>query len=177
MTEPGKNRRVVLYGNPALRLAAKPVEKLTDELRALCADLKVTMLAQDGLGLAANQIGVPVAIYAISPRGADEDAEPYCILNPVIVANEGLIEAEEGCLSLPGIYDFLPRPEYVKVSGMGEDGKPIRVEGRRLLARALIHEFEHLQGKLFIDHLSETRRKMLKTKLDELESQEAKLCG
>jgi len=177
MPEPaGRNRRVVLYGNPALRVTAGLVSDITADLRRLLADLKQTMLVQDGLGLAANQLAEPVAVFAIDPRGADVDLEPYCVLNPEIVATEGTVEAEEGCLSLPGVYDFLPRPELVRISGIDENGRPFQVEGRGLLARALIHEREHLKGVLFIDHLSENRRQMLSGKLKELQIREAQSC-
>jgi len=134
------------------------------------------MLTQDGLGLAANQLAETVAAFAINPSGADVDQEPYCIINPQVVASEGTIEAEEGCLSLPGLFDFLPRPEFVRVSGLDEELRPVTVEGTRLLARALLHELDHLHGVLFIDHLSETRRQLLSTKLKELEAREKELC-
>jgi peptide deformylase len=102
--------------------------------------------------------------------------EPYCIINPELTATEGLIEAEEGCLSLPGLYEILPRPETVRVSGLDEELRPITVEGTRLLARALMHEIDHLNGVLFIDHVSESRRRMFSTKLKELEAKEAEQC-
>ncbi len=173
----GRNRRVVLYGHPALRTKSRLIEKLTPELTPFLADLKASMLKQDGLGLAANQIAETVAAFAINPRADDVDVEPYCIINPQVVATEGRVEAEEGCLSLPGLFDFLPRPEFVRVTGLDEELRPITVEGTRLLARALLHEIDHLNGVLFIDHLSETRRRLFGTKLKELESQEKKLCA
>jgi peptide deformylase len=166
------NRRVVLYGHRALRTKSRLIEELTPELVQFLEDLKMTMLTQDGLGLAANQIGETVAAFVINPRAADVDHEPYCIINPQVVGTEGLVEAEEGCLSLPGLFDFLPRPEFVRVSGLDEELRPITVEGTRLLARALLHEVDHLNGVLFIDHLSESRRRMLSTKLKELEEKE-----
>ena len=170
------NRRVVVYGNRALRTKSRLIEKLTPELVQMLADLKMTMLTQDGLGLAANQIGETVAAFAINPRAADIDQEPYCIINPELTATEGLIEAEEGCLSLPGLFEILSRPEFVRVSGLDEELRPVMVEGARLLGRALLHETEHLNGVLFIDRLSETRRRMLGTKLKELEAKEAEQC-
>jgi len=170
----GQNRRVVVYGHPVLRTKSRLITELTPEIVQLLEDLKVSMLTQDGLGLAANQVAEPVAVFAINPRSADIDQEPYCILNPQIAATEGSIEAEEGCLSLPALYDFLPRPEFVRITGLDEELKPITVEGTRLLARALLHEIDHLNGVLFIDRLSESRRKMLSTKLKELEAKEAK---
>lgn len=168
----GVNRRVVLYGNKALRTKSGLVKELTPELVQFLEDLKVSMLAQDGLGLAANQIAQTVAVFAVNPRAADIDREPYCIINPMVVASEGRVEAEEGCLSLPGLFDFLPRPEFVRISGLDEDLQPITVEGTNLLARALLHEIDHLNGVLFIDHLSDSRRRMLGTRLKELEAKE-----
>ncbi|MBN2465053.1 peptide deformylase [candidate division WOR-3 bacterium] len=173
----GTNRRVVLYGNPALRTRSRPVEKLTPELVQFLQDLKVSMLTQDGLGLAANQLAVTVAAFAINPAGADVDQEPYCIINPQTVATEGTVEAEEGCLSLPGLFDFLPRPEFARITGLNEELQPITVEGTaRLLTRALLHEIDHLNGVLFIDHLGPTRRGMFSTKLKELEAMEKEQC-
>jgi len=168
----GVNRRVVLYGHRALRTKSRLIGELTSDLVKFLEDLKVSMLTQDGLGLAANQIAETVAAFAINPRAVDDDREPYCIINPEVVATEGLVEAEEGCLSLPGLFDFLPRPEFVRISGLNEELQPITVEGTRLLARALLHEIDHLNGVLFIDHLSESRRRMLGTKLKELEERE-----
>jgi peptide deformylase len=173
----GKNRRVVLYGHRALRTKSRLIEKLTPELVQFLEDLKVSMLTQDGLGLAANQVAETVAAFAINPRATDVDVEPYSIINPEVVATEGLVEAEEGCLSLPRLFDYLPRPEFVRVTGLDEELRPITKEGTRLLARALLHEIDHLNGVLFIDHLSETRRRLFDTKLKELESQEKKQCA
>jgi len=173
----GKIRRVILYGHPALRTKSRLIDKLTPELVQFLEDLKTSMLTQDGLGLAANQIAEPVAAFAINPRSADVDCEPYCIINPQVVATEGLVEAEEGCLSLPGLYDFLPRPEFVRISGLDDELRPVTVEGTALLARAMLHETDHLNAILFIDHLSESRRRMFSTKLKELESQEAAQCA
>lgn len=168
---------MVLYGHPALRTKSRLIDRLTPELVRFLEDLRLSMLTQDGLGLAANQIAEPVAAFAINPRSADVDHEPYCIINPRVVATEGLVEAEEGCLSLPGLYDFLPRPAFVRISGLDEELRPVTVEGRGLLARAMMHETDHLNGVLFIDHLSESRRKMFSTKLKELETQETAQCA
>jgi peptide deformylase len=172
----GVNRRVVLYGHPALRTKSRLVKKLTPELIQFMADLKASMLTQDGLGLAANQLAETVAVLTINPRAADVDREPYCIINPQVAAAEGQIEAEEGCLSLPGLFDFLPRPEFVRVTGLDEELRPLALEGTKLLARALLHEIDHLNGVLFIDHLSETRRRLLGSKLKEFEAREKDQC-
>lgn len=171
------HRRVVLYGHRALRTKSRLIEKLTPELVQFLEDLKASMLTQDGLGLAANQVAETIAAFAINPRADDVDVEPYCVINPQVVATEGLVEAEEGCLSLPGLFDFMPRPEFVRIAGLDEELRPITVEGTRLLARAMLHEIDHLNGVLFIDHLSETRRRLFDTKLRELESREKKQCA
>jgi peptide deformylase len=173
----GVNRRVVLYGHRALRTKSRLIDRLTPEIVQFLEDLKVSMLTQDGLGLAANQLAETVAAFVINPHAADIDEEPYCIINPEVVATEGLVEAEEGCLSLPGLFDFLPRPEFARIAGLDEELRPVTVEGTRLLARGLLHETEHLSGILFIDHLSEARRQLYSTKLKELETREKERCG
>jgi peptide deformylase len=168
----GVNRRIVMLGNPALRGACRPVKDITPDVRKLIADLKKTMLEQEGLGLAANQIAEPLAVFAVNPKGADQDHEPYCIINPRLVATEGSIEREEGCLSIPEVYDVVTRPEFVRVTGLDEDGNERTFEAGGMLARAFAHEMNHLEGVLFIDHLSPVRRKMLASRLAEIEAQE-----
>lgn len=170
-------RRIVLYGNPILRTVARQIDKITPEIRQLIADLQATMLRKDGVGLAANQIGVPVAIFALNPQGADIDRPPAGIINPQIIATEGQIEREEGCLSFPDVFEVITRPEMVIVKGIDAAGKIIQIEASGLLARAIIHEYEHLQGILFIDHLSDVRRKLLESRLNEIKEEEQKACG
>ncbi len=173
---PGRNRRIVMYGNPALRRRAVELPELDTGVRRLLADLRVTMIEQDGLGLAANQIGEPVSVFAVDPRGADVDAGPYCIINPRLIAVEGEVEREEGCLSIPGVYEVISRPELVRIAGIDEDGRPVEVEATGLLARAFAHETDHLNGTLFIDHLGKARRALLASRLKEIETREA-ACG
>ncbi len=173
MIEPvGTSRRVVLYGNPALRTKARPIRAITADIRRLFADLKASMLAADGLGLAANQIAETVQCFAVNPPGADVDAAPYCLCNPQLIGAEGRIEREEGCLSLPGLYDILARPEHVRVRGIDENGREVTVEASGLLARVLLHELDHLNGVLFIDHLSPTRQLMVNSRLQQLAARE-----
>jgi peptide deformylase len=127
------------------------------------------MLCQDGLGLAANQIGEPLSIFVFNPGGVGVEQEPVAVLNPEIILKEGKEEREEACLSLPGISEVLLRPYKVIVKGYNENGKEIELTGSGLLARVFQHEIDHLNGMFFIDHLSATRRKMLKKQLDEIE--------
>jgi len=147
------------------------------ELLQTMADLKTTMLEQDGLGLAANQIGEDVAVIAINPRAADVDMEPCCLVNPELIQSEGVVEAEEGCLSLPAIYEVVARPERVGIRALGEDGRRLELEASGLLARALVHEIDHVNGILFVDHISPLRRKMLAERLRQIEEQEKRVCG
>ncbi|HDQ98815.1 MAG TPA: peptide deformylase [candidate division WOR-3 bacterium] len=170
----GRNRRVVLYGHPVLRLRAVEVESLDDRARRFLADLKATMLEQDGLGLAGNQLGEPVRAFAIDPRSTGVDREPYCVLNPRVLAVEGRLEREEGCLSLPGIYEVVTRPEFIRIAGIGEDAKPVELEATGLLARAFAHEIDHLDGRLFVDHLSKLRLALLGRRLADLEERESR---
>lgn len=173
----GSNRRIVLYGSPLLRQRCLLVKTLDHDVRRLLADLKTTILAQDGLGLAANQIGESLLVFAVNPRAADIDEEPYCIINPELVATEGAVEREEGCLSIPGVYDVVTRPGLVRIRGLNEAGAPVEVEATGMLARTLSHELDHLSGVLFIDRLGPTRRKLLASRLEEIAARETRLCG
>lgn len=164
----GKNHKILLYGNPILREKTKPVKKVDSIVKKLLADLKTTMLAQDGLGLAANQIGAEYAIFVFNPRGANVDKDPVAVLNPVVIKAEGKEEREEACLSLPGIVEVLLRPQKVTIKGFDEEGREIEITGSGLLGRVFQHEIDHLNGIFFIDHLSTTRRRMLKKQLDEI---------
>ncbi len=173
----GNCRRIVLYGNPVLRTIARQIHSVTPEIAQLLTDLQATMMRKDGVGLAANQIGVPLTVFSLNPQAADCDRPPTCIINPQIIATEGEIENEEGCLSFPDIFEVVKRPEMVIVKGIDASGKELTLQATGILARAIIHEYEHLQGILFIDHLSELRRKLLESRLKELIEEEQKACG
>jgi peptide deformylase len=164
----GKVRDIRIYGDPVLRRKADRVEKIDPALLALAADLVATMLARDGVGLAANQIGDRHAVVALNPKGADVQQDVLVLVNPEVVECSGTAEREEACLSLPGISEVLARPARVKVRAVGLDGKALEVTGEGTLARALLHETDHLNAVLFIDHLPLVRRRMLKGRLEEL---------
>lgn len=173
----GRCRRIVLYGNPVLRTVARRINEITPEIKQLLDDLLVTMIKNDGVGLAANQIGVPLMVFALNPRSCDIDRPPLCIINPEITATEGEVETEEGCLSLPDIYEVVSRPKLVRLKGVDCAGNPLEMETTGLLARAVAHEIDHLHGTLLIDHISELRRKLLATRLKELEEMERRACA
>jgi peptide deformylase len=149
-----------LLGDPVLREKAAPVEAVTEEVRALIADMFETMYAEDGVGLAAPQIGISERILVIETR--EEGSEPIAFVNPIISQeSEETEKAEEGCLSLPGLNDVVERAARVVVDGLDRDGNPQKIAAEGLLSRALQHEIDHIDGILFIDRVSPLKRQML----------------
>ncbi len=140
---------IVVLGDPVLRAETRPVAAVTDELRTLVADMFETMRAAEGIGLAAPQVGRTERLCVVEVEG-----QAFTLFNPEIIAREGTIKWEEGCLSIPEVFGWVERAQYVKVRAMDLDGTEIEVEGRDLLAVCMQHEIDHLDGKLFIDHLS-----------------------
>ncbi len=145
---------ITVLGQPILRLETVPVETVTDELRALADDMFETMRAADGVGLAAPQVGRTERLCVV-----EVEDQAHALFNPEIVAREGKIKWEEGCLSIPDVYGWVERSQYVKVRAMDRNGETIEVEGTDLMAVCLQHEIDHLYGKLFIDHLSFLKRR------------------
>lgn len=163
-------REIRLYGDPVLREECRPVETVDDEVRRLIDDLWETMYAADGIGLAAPQVGVPLRVFVYDVR--DPEAEPGVLVNPEIVRREGADRGEEGCLSLPGLSEVVERAARVVVRGLDERGEPVEMEAEGLLARCLQHERDHLDGVLFIDHLSPLKRRLALRKWERLEESE-----
>jgi len=143
---------IVKYGDPVLRKKTALVERVDDRIRKLIEDMFQTMYAAPGVGLAANQVGLSLrlAVIDIKPNGR---SEKIVLINPEIESLSGDIEEEEGCLSLPGFYAETKRRSKARVRALNESGLPIVVEGEGLLARALQHEIDHLEGKVYIDHV------------------------
>ncbi len=165
----GQKQKIRIFGDQALQEKTKPVTEITEEILQLIADMKETMLEQEGLGLSANQIGVPLSVIAINPRGAGINQDPYVVINPELVEASGLIEREEGCLSIPGISEVVARPAKVVVKGLNEQGKPIQINAEGILARVFMHEIDHLNGIFLINHLGKTRLELLQSKLREIQ--------
>ncbi len=159
---------IVKYGNPVLREISKPVEKITTEVKDLVADMMATLKEANGLGFAAVQIGVPLRVFVVDLSAIDITASPKVFINPEILETNGTIEYEEGCLSFPGIYQRLVRPERLKAKATDEDGKEFVIEADGLAARAILHEHDHLDGILFIDHFSAISRALVERKLKKL---------
>jgi peptide deformylase len=145
---------ITVLGAPILRQATQPVVEVTDELRALADDMFETMRAASGVGLAAPQVGRTERLCVV-----EVDRVAVALFNPEIVERDGKIRWEEGCLSIPEVFGWVDRSAWVKVRAVGRDGEPVEVEGRDLLAVCLQHELDHLDGKLFLDHLSFLKRR------------------
>jgi peptide deformylase len=149
-------RPLHLLGSPVLRQRSAEVKSVDDEVRRLVEDLYETMNAARGVGLAANQVGVARRVAVV-----DADGDRFVMIDPMIIEAEGRSTAEEGCLSIPDIYGDVTRPERVILEALDQDGTRYRKEATGLKARAIQHEIDHLDGILFLDHLSLIRRQML----------------
>lgn len=161
-------RPIVKYGSPVLREVSRPVEKITTEINDLLADLKSTVKVANGLGLSAVQIGVPLRVFIIDLSAIDITADFKVFIDPEIIESSGMVEYEEGCLSFPGIFQRLSRPERVTVKASDENGQEFTMEAVGLTARAILHEYDHLDGVLFIDHFSAISKALLDRKLKKL---------
>lgn len=153
-------RKLRYMGDPVLREKAAPVAEVTEEIRTLIADMFDTMYAEEGVGLAAPQVGVGHRVIVVDPR--DEDVQPFALINPEIVhLGDELVRDEEGCLSIPGLKEIVERPATVRVEAVTGEGEPVVIDAEGLLARILQHEVDHLDGILFLDRVSALKRKML----------------
>jgi peptide deformylase len=152
-------RPIVQLPDPVLRKISSPVQKIDDEIKKLIEDMFETMYDAPGVGLAAVQLGVTKRVVTIDATRGDEEKVPMVFINPEIVsASEAKDSKEEGCLSISEFYEEVERPSQVKVRYMDEKGKTHEIEADGLLARALQHEIDHLNGVLFIDHISKLKR-------------------
>ncbi len=152
-------REVRYLGDPVLREMCREVETIDDDVRALVDDLLETMYAEDGIGLAAPQIGVPLRVFVYDVR--DDELDPGVLVNPRIVEATGKQKEVEGCLSIPGLDEVVERSAHVVVEGLNREGELVRIEATGLLSRCLQHENDHLDGVLFIDRVSPLKRRML----------------
>ena len=162
---------IVEVPDPRLRKISSPVEAVDDEVRKLVADMFETMYAAPGIGLAAIQVGVPKRILVIDLHEPEEEGgapvkDPRVFINPELLERSGVEETEEGCLSVPGYFDKVTRAERVRVRALDRDGKQIEFDADGLLAVCIQHEIDHLDGKLFVDYLSELKRTRIRKKLE-----------
>ncbi|MDX1480797.1 MAG: peptide deformylase [Woeseiaceae bacterium] len=154
---------VLEFPDPRLRTRATPVERVDDELRKLIDDMFETMYAAPGIGLAATQVDVHKRLLVADV--STEKNQPHVLINPQIVARDGKVITEEGCLSVPGFYAEVERAETVRVRYLGRDGHERESEFDGLLAVCVQHEMDHLDGKLFVDYLSEAKRQRIRKRL------------
>ncbi len=157
-------RPIRRYGDPIIRKRAEPVSEMTPGIQTLIEDMIETMYDALGIGLAAPQIGVSLRVIVID-EGSEESTGPRAFINPVIVARAGSMRAEEGCLSIPGVYGEVVRAAEVRVEALDGHGAPVKAEARGLLARIFQHEVDHLDGILFIDRLDKVQRDRIKRKI------------
>ncbi len=155
---------ILEYPDSRLRKTAKPVSVVDDAVRQLVADLLETMYAAKGIGLAATQVDVHRRVLVIDI--SDERNHPLVLINPEILAIEGRGPVEEGCLSVPDIYEKVQRAEHIRVRALGTDGQPFEMEADGLLAVCIQHEMDHLEGKLLVDYLSELKRQLIRRRLE-----------
>lgn len=160
--------RIRTYGDPVLREKAEPIGAIDDDVRALAADMLDTLADAEGVGLAGPQIGMSQRIIVVHPPPVDggRRGTPVVYVNPEILSKGGPQEtAEEGCLSIPGVYEQVKRPRQVSVKALGLDGKEVRVDAEGIHGRILQHEIDHLDGVLFVDRIGPMRRALLRKQL------------
>ena len=150
------------YGDPLLRRRARPVDQVTPELRTMIANMTDTMYDEVGIGLAAPQVGISLRLIVLADEGG---RGVQALLNPAIIEQGGEVTAEEGCLSIPGVFAEVTRAAWVKVEARDVDGNPVAITARGLRARVLQHEIDHLDGILFIDRVDPMTRDRIKRKI------------
>jgi len=162
---------ILEFPDSRLRNKAKPVENVDGKLVKLCDQMLNTMYQAPGIGLAAIQVNVSKRLLVLDT--SENKDSPLILINPVIIEAEGEIESNEGCLSVPGFYEPVSRSSKILVDAINRDGEPFNMEAEDLLAVCIQHEMDHLEGKLFVDYLSATKRQMIRKKLQKLQKQRA----
>ena len=162
---------ILRYPDPRLEKVAKPVARVDDSIRELVRDMAETMYAAPGIGLAATQVDVHKRVIVLDVSDARDQL--LVLINPEIVALEGEQECEEGCLSVPGVYDVVKRAEKVKVRALDGAGQPFELVAEGLLAVCIQHEIDHLEGKVFVEYLSRLKQSRIRSKLQKQERESA----
>ena len=162
---------ILEYPDPKLRTRAEAVAVVDDAVRQLADDLLETMYAANGVGLAATQVDIHRRVIALDVSESRD--QPLILINPELLSAEGKGPAEEGCLSLPGIYDKLSRATRIRVRALDVQGKPFEMDAEGLLGVCIQHEMDHLEGKLFVDYLSELKRQLIRRRLEKERKQKS----
>lgn len=163
--------QIVSYPHPTLRHKSRPIKRVNAELRQLVRKMFELMYEARGVGLAANQVDLPLRLFIVNLEAKAGAGDEIVFINPVISRAKGLEEKEEGCLSLPELYGPVKRPKQVRINAYGLDGQEIQADLTGLLARVVQHELDHLDGVLFVDRMSETHRLEILDELDEFETE------
>jgi peptide deformylase len=176
-SDSGTARPITIVGDPVLHHPCAPVEEFDDQLAALVDDMFASMYAAEGVGLAANQIGVALRVFVYDCHDDDGIQHVGHMVNPVLAElpadRRHLDDSAEGCLSVPGPHHELARPDHAVVTGVNLKGEPITVEGTGYFARCLQHEFDHLEGRLYIDRLSKRQRKSVLAEMERMQAERA----
>jgi len=162
---------IVKYGDPILEKPGAPVKKFDAELEELAEDMFASMYAAQGVGLAAPQIGKSLRLAVVDVTGGKNPEAKIVLANPEVIHAEGEVREEEGCLSIPGFRGYVMRPQFVTIKAQNAKGEEFEIRGENLLARAFCHEIDHLNGILFLQHLSMLKRDLIRRKIKKLRKQ------
>jgi len=160
---------ILNYPDDRLRIKAKPVTEFGTRLHRQIDDMFETMYAAPGIGLAATQVDFHQRLIVIDV--SEDKSQPLVLINPEILEKDGIQQIDEGCLSVPGIYEPVERAEHIRLTSQDRDGRPIEMEAEGLLAVCIQHEMDHLEGKLFVDYLSDLKRQRIRKKLQKQQRQ------
>ena len=163
--------KIVKYGDPVLEKPTPVVKKFDEQLAQLAEDMFATMYASQGVGLAATQIGKSIRLAVVDVTTGKNPEAKIVMVNPEIIHAEGEVREEEGCLSIPGFRGYVIRPQFVTVRAQNAKGETFEIRGENLLARAFCHELDHLNGVLFLQHLSMLKRDLIRRKIKKLRKQ------
>jgi peptide deformylase len=155
---------ILHFPDPRLRNKAQPVTEVTDEVRRLIDDMFETMYQAPGIGLASIQVNVPKRVIVVDV--SEDRSQPIALINPEILSKEGVERMDEGCLSVPGVYETVQRADRIRVRFLDRDGNSVEMDAEGLLAVCIQHEIDHLDGKLFVDYLSSLKRQRIRKKLE-----------
>jgi peptide deformylase len=162
---------ILYFPDPRLRNIAQSVKTVDADIRQLLDDMLETMYAAPGIGLAATQVNSDKRVVVIDV--SEEKDQPLCLINPEILELEGVEEMEEGCLSVPGVFEVVQRADQVRLSALDRNGQSVEIQAGGLLAVCIQHEIDHLDGKLFVDYLSQLKRTRIRKKLEKEQRQAA----
>ncbi len=158
-------RDVVTYSERTLRKKSEVVREVGEGIRELIRDMKETMYASNGIGLAAPQVGISQRVIVVDVTPYEPDQKPFALINPEIVSGEGEVDSTEGCLSVPGFVETIKRKEKVTVRGLNEEGKEVEIEATGMLASCRQHEIDHVNGQTIVERLSPVKRGIVRKRL------------